>query len=88
MPRGRCEHTIAEPDGNGSSLSADHLFIDREGIPTLVEDKRSANPESWRQVVAQMLDYASLKDDNSYHAASLHRHRFPQAPRAPPRDFR
>ncbi|WP_147408592.1 hypothetical protein [Paraburkholderia fungorum] len=47
-------------DGNGSSLSVDHLFIDREGIPTLVEDKRSANPENRRQVVAQMLDYASL----------------------------
>lgn len=47
-------------DGNSSSLSVDHLFIDREGIPTLVEDKHSANPENRRQVVAQMLDYASL----------------------------
>lgn len=47
-------------DGNGSSLSVDHLFLDQEGIPTLVEDKRSANSENRRQVVAQMLDYASL----------------------------
>lgn len=47
-------------DGNGSTLSVHHLFIDAEGIPTLVEDKRSANPENRRQVVAQMLDYASL----------------------------
>jgi hypothetical protein len=47
-------------DGSGSSLSVDHLFLDQEGIPTLVEDKRSANPENRRQVVAQMLDYASL----------------------------
>jgi hypothetical protein len=47
-------------DGSGSSLSVDHLFIDQQGIPTLVEDKRSANPQNRREVVAQMLDYASI----------------------------
>ncbi|MFL9906819.1 hypothetical protein [Paraburkholderia sp. RL17-337-BIB-A] len=47
-------------DGNGSSLSVDHLFIDQQGIPTLVEDKRSSNPQNRREVVAQMLDYASI----------------------------
>ncbi len=47
-------------DGSGSSLSVDHLYLDQDGIPTLVEDKRSANPENKRLVVAQMLDYASI----------------------------
>jgi hypothetical protein len=56
----RVKDEFALSDGNGSSLSVDHLFIDRQGVPTLVEDKRSANPENRRQVVAQMLDYASL----------------------------
>jgi hypothetical protein len=29
-------------DGNGLSLSVDRLFLDNQGIPTLVEDNRSA----------------------------------------------
>lgn len=39
--------------------SVDHLFLDQEGIPTLVEVKRSSNTELRRQVVGQMLDYAA-----------------------------
>ena len=41
------------------SLSLDHLFLDREGVPTLVEVKRSSNTQLRREVVAQMLDYAA-----------------------------
>jgi hypothetical protein len=37
----------------------DHLFLDQDGIPTIVETKLSSNNELRRQVVAQMLDYAS-----------------------------
>ena len=37
----------------------DHLFLDQAGIPTIVETKLSSNNELRRQVVAQMLDYAS-----------------------------
>ena len=37
----------------------DHLFLDQDGIPTIVETKLSSNSELRRQVVAQMLDYAS-----------------------------
>jgi len=37
----------------------DHLFLDREGIPTLVEVKRASDTRTRREVVAQMLDYAA-----------------------------
>ena len=50
--------------------SLDHLFIDGDGVPTLVEVKRSSDPRARREVVAQMLDYAaSFRHDWS--AASL-----------------
>jgi len=39
--------------------SLDHLFIDGDGVPTLVEVKRSSDPRARREVVAQMLDYAA-----------------------------
>lgn len=45
---------------NGSNKwSLDHLFIDQDGIPTLVEVKRSTDTRIRREVVGQMLDYAS-----------------------------
>ncbi|MCB9725561.1 MAG: hypothetical protein H6748_16050 [Spirochaetaceae bacterium] len=37
----------------------DHLFLDQDGVPTLVETKIATNPELRRQVVGQMLDYAA-----------------------------
>jgi hypothetical protein len=37
----------------------DHLFLDQDGIPTIVETKRSSDNRLRREVVAQMLDYAS-----------------------------
>lgn len=37
----------------------DHLFLDEEGIPTLVEVKRSSDARVRREVVGQMLDYAA-----------------------------
>lgn len=48
----------SEQDGYGR-WSVDHLFLDREGIPTLVEVKRSADTRIRREVVGQMLDYAA-----------------------------
>ena len=39
--------------------SIDHLFLDQEGIPTLVEVKRSTDTRIRREVVGQMLDYAA-----------------------------
>lgn len=37
----------------------DHLFLDQDGIPTLIEVKRSSDTRIRREVVGQMLDYAS-----------------------------
>jgi hypothetical protein len=47
-----------EADGGGR-WSLDHLFLDQEGIPTLVEVKRSTDTRIRREVVGQMLDYAA-----------------------------
>jgi hypothetical protein len=46
------------PDG-AERWSLDHLFLDQEGIPTLVEVKRSSDTRARREVVAQLLDYAA-----------------------------
>ncbi|MGD2158852.1 MAG: hypothetical protein PVG14_17970 [Anaerolineales bacterium] len=37
----------------------DHLFIDQNAIPTLVEVKKASNDQIRRDVIGQMLDYAS-----------------------------
>jgi hypothetical protein len=47
-----------EPDA-GSRWSLDHLFLDEDGVPTLVEVKRSSDTRIRREVVGQMLDYAA-----------------------------
>lgn len=39
--------------------SLDHLFLDQEGDPTLVEVKRSSDTRIRREVLGQMLDYAA-----------------------------
>ena len=43
----------------GGRWAIDHLFLDQDAIPTLVEVKRSTNPQIRREVVGQMLDYAA-----------------------------
>src|SRR5713101_5291446 len=48
----------AEPDG-AARWSVDHLFIDGDGVPTLVEVKRSSDTRIRREVVGQMLEYAA-----------------------------
>ncbi len=47
-----------EQDGAGR-WSLDHLFLDQDAIPTLVEVKRSTDSRIRREVVGQMLDYAA-----------------------------
>lgn len=47
-----------EMDGN-ARWSLDHLFLDQDAIPTLVEVKRSRDTRIRREVVGQMLDYAA-----------------------------
>lgn len=53
------EYTIAESDNSMNSYSLDHLFVDQNGTPVLVEVKRSTDTRIRREVVAQMMDYAS-----------------------------
>jgi hypothetical protein len=48
----------AEQNG-GDRWAVDHLFIDQDAIPTLVEVKRSTDTRIRREVVGQMLDYAA-----------------------------
>ncbi len=48
----------AEEDA-GARWSVDHLFVDQDGVPTLVEVKRSSDTRIRREVVGQMLDYAA-----------------------------
>jgi hypothetical protein len=48
----------SEADGTGR-WAIDHLFLDQDGIPTLVEVKRSSDTRIRREVVGQMLDYAA-----------------------------
>jgi len=46
-------------ENEGDNFSLDHLFLDGEGIPTLVEVKRSTDTRIRREVIGQMLDYAA-----------------------------
>ena len=50
---------IAESDEGGARWSLDHLFVDSDAVPTLVEVKRSSDSRIRREVVGQMLDYAA-----------------------------
>jgi hypothetical protein len=48
-----------QEDGSYGRWALDHLFLDQDGIPTLVEVKRSSDTRIRRSVVGQMLDYAA-----------------------------
>ncbi|PAU95371.1 hypothetical protein CK503_04030 [Aliifodinibius salipaludis] len=50
---------IPGEEKGGGRWSLDHLFLDQDGIPTLVEVKRSSDTRIRREVVGQMLDYAA-----------------------------
>ena len=50
---------IPAEDGGGDNFSLDHLMLDQDGVPTLVEVKRATDTRIRREVVAQMLDYAA-----------------------------
>lgn len=53
------ECSVPSEEGGGGRWSADHLFLDQDAIPTIVEVKRSANSQIRREVVGQMMDYAA-----------------------------
>ena len=62
------------PDGANQPdrWSIDHLFLDQDGIPTLVECKRASDTRIRREVIAQMLEYAA-NATSYWNAAELQR---------------
>ena len=54
------EHGVPDRGGaTGDRWSLDHLFVDQDAVPTLVEVKRSTDSRIRREVVRQMMDYAA-----------------------------
>lgn len=53
------EAGVPSAEGAGDVWSLDHLFLDQDGVPTLIECKRASDTRIRREVVAQMLDYAA-----------------------------
>ena len=55
----RREMPLGDSAESTGRWSLDHLLLDQEGIPTLIEVKRSTDRRLRREVVGQMLDYAA-----------------------------
>jgi len=53
------EQSVGLGHADGARWSVDHVFLDQDGIPTLVEIKRQTDSRIRREVVGQMLDYAA-----------------------------
>jgi hypothetical protein len=53
------ELPVPDSDASAGRWAVDHLFLDQDGTPTLVEVKRSSDTRIRREVVGQMLDYAA-----------------------------
>ena len=53
------EQGIAESSDAAARWAVDHLLVDQDAVPTLVEVKRGSSPEIRRTIVGQMLEYAA-----------------------------
>jgi hypothetical protein len=53
------EMSVRDREDGNDKWSIDHLYVDQQGVPTLVEVKRSKNPDIRRALVGQLLDYAA-----------------------------
>jgi hypothetical protein len=53
------EMGVPSEEEGGDRWSLDHLFLDQDAIPTLIEVKRSSDTRIRREVVGQLLDYAA-----------------------------
>ncbi len=53
------EMPLASDEDGVGRWSVDHLFLDQDAIPTIVEVKRSTDTRIRREVIGQMLDYAA-----------------------------
>lgn len=50
---------LIKPEMRLERWSVDHLFLDQDAVPPIIETKLSTNTEIRRQVVGQMLEYAA-----------------------------
>lgn len=55
----RREMGVPKAEGSAPAWSLDHLFLDADGVPVMVEVKRSSDTRIRREVLGQMLDYAA-----------------------------
>lgn len=53
------EMGVPSEEDAGDRWSLDHLFLDQDAIPTMIEVKRSSDSRIRREVVGQLLDYAA-----------------------------
>jgi hypothetical protein len=53
------EMGVGSEGGGGARWAVDHLFIDQDAVPTLVEVKRSSDTRIRREVVGQLIEYAA-----------------------------
>ncbi|HMD96251.1 MAG TPA: hypothetical protein VKM93_02820 [Terriglobia bacterium] len=53
------EASIPSAEDGSGRWAVDHLFLDQDAVPTLIEVKRSTDTRVRREVVGQMLDYAA-----------------------------
>jgi len=53
------EMGVPHAEDGSDRWSLDHLFLDQDAVPTLVETKRSSDTRIRREIVGQMLDYAA-----------------------------
>ncbi|HYI14631.1 MAG TPA: hypothetical protein VEX37_04530, partial [Thermomicrobiales bacterium] len=53
------EAGLPSEEAGADRWSVDHLFVDQDGVPTIIEVKRSTDSRIRREVIGQMLDYAA-----------------------------
>jgi hypothetical protein len=53
------EMGVADAEDGSNRWAIDHLFVDQDGIPTIVEVKRSSDTRIRREVIGQVLEYAA-----------------------------
>lgn len=53
------EASLGDSEDSTGRWSVDHLFVDQDAIPTIVEVKRSTDTRIRREVVGQILEYAA-----------------------------
>ncbi len=53
------EYPVASSEDGAGRWYVDHLFVDQDAVPTIVEVKRSSDTRIRREVVGQVLEYAA-----------------------------